>query len=78
MGTGYAVKKKTVNKRLRAAKTLGTRRLCENQHEQAGYAAGRPHLELFQLQFLLQNRHIRFSLLCCEEVKELSPFDQDF
>lgn len=36
------------------------------------------HLELFQLQLLLQNHHFRFPLLCCEEVKEPPPFNQDF
>ena len=35
------------------------------------------HLQLFQLQFLLQNHHFGFSLLCCEEVKEPPPFNQD-
>lgn len=36
------------------------------------------HLDLLQLQFLFQNRHLRFSLLRCEEVKKPSPFNQDF
>lgn len=39
---------------------------------------GKTHLKLFQFQFLFQDHHLRFTLLCCEVVKELSPFNQDF
>lgn len=36
------------------------------------------YLELFQLQLLIQNRHVRLPLLRREEVKKLPPFNQDF
>lgn len=37
----------------------------------------RPHLELLQLQPLLQDHHIGFPLLRRQEVEEASPLDQD-